>query len=616
MKTELRHIGLFVAIIGVGLCAGHTKLYRFFSTNIACNGTETCIDTEAEVIVNNTPDKPLPENNDDDKSDALTTETEEETKAPDAPTAAPADYSKSINSEIADLSTEQFDDKSKSASVVKLVDKGVEFLKKNGTVKAFHTFASNKDFVVGELYLFVFDTQGVCLCHGQDNSLIWKNLWDLKSIYGDLIVQQIIREGLTPSNNGWTSYEWRGATKVSYVKQVTQGDKIYIVGAGYYPHSKSSSVQNLVKSAVELFNFSIKNKQSPTEVFSAMGYPLGRFIQGDLYLYALSFDGVHVAHGDIPGLIGTNGLNYRDANGKLVNQEIIKRLKEKASGGIWVEYMSKNAPKKTYAQKVVDETGKEYFIACGFYPTANRRKVVELVKRGYQYMKGNGKTQAAKMFSRTNDFLYGDLCLAVYDLKGLCIAHGCNPDIVGTSRWDAQDDAGEYYVREMINESQNGPTWIDYKSRNSFKATYVERISLGTDEYIISCGIFPLSKFEKMYLLARSGIDYLKNNQEEKAYESFVDPSSKFCRGDLFVFAIDSNGVCFSYGPEQRDLIWRNLLSMKDDTGKQFVKTIINHTSRGAGTITYTLHGMKYLMYAEPVQKNDSTVIVGSGYFL
>lgn len=614
MKTQVRYIGLLVTIIGVGLCAGHASLSRFLSSHIACNnGLQTDMETEAEIIVAETTEQ-----------EPTVAETEspqlEDEQGPAKKRtvkARPSAVEKSsTTTDIADLATEPFDNKIKGKAVVNLVEKGIDFLTKNSAVKAFQAFNSNKDFVLGELYIFVFDPQGVCLSHGQDNALLWKNLYELKSVYGTPVIQQIINEGLNPTNNGWTSYEWRGATKVSYVKKVVKGDKTYIIGSGYFPHSKQSSVENLVRSAVELFNTTIKNNKPKEDVFSAMGYPLGRFISGDLYLYALAFDGVHVAHGDIPGLIGTNGLNYRDANGKMVNQEIIQKLKSKASGGIWVEYFSKNAPKKAYAERVIDEKGKEYFIACGFYPTADRRKVVDLVKRGYQYMKGNGKTQATKVFSQTNDFIFGDLYLTVYDLKGVCIANGRYPQMIGTNRWDVKDESGEFYIRQIIEKSNNGPSWTDYKSHNSFKATYTERIALGTDEYIITCGIYPLSKFEKMYLLARSGIDYLKNNTEEQAYSAFVDGESKFVRGDLFVFAVDSTGICFSYGPDERDLIWHNLMSMRDDTGKQFIKTLINHTTRGAGTITYTLRRMKHIVYAEPVQKNDKTIIVGSGYFL
>ena len=56
---------------------------------------------------------------------------------------------------------------------------------------------------------------------------------------------------------------------------------------------------------------------------------------GDVYLYAVDFSGQMMANGDRPGLIGTNVLNVKDAEGKFVNQEIINKLKN-STEGIWI----------------------------------------------------------------------------------------------------------------------------------------------------------------------------------------------------------------------------------------------------------------------------------------
>ena len=299
----------------------------------------------------------------------------------------------------------------------------------NSADKAFNAFTHDKRFVKGELYLLVIDIskhdQGIIVAEGQEKSLIWQDLYNLRDTYGTYIVRAIIDKA--KQGGGWVTYQWRNATKDSYVKQVKKGNKTYVIGAGYYPHSKPDAVVNLVKSAVSLFN-QVKAAGHPKdEAFSTISYPLGRFVYGDLYLYALDFNGTVYAHGDLPGLIGVNDWNYKDATGKYVNQEIISKLKNSEFGsGIWMDYMSKNAPKRAYAEKVVDSQGKLFFIACGYYPTADRAQVIELVKKGYVYMKGNGRSAATKAFSdkRSNTFRYGDLYLFVYDLKGLTIAHG------------------------------------------------------------------------------------------------------------------------------------------------------------------------------------------------
>ena len=130
------------------------------------------------------------------------------------------------------------------------------------------------------------------------------------------------------AGGGWVTYQWRNATKVSYVKSFTKDGKEYVIGAGYYPHSKRDIVIGLVKAAVAYFNdVVIKKGFLVDEVFSTLSYPAGRFVMGDLYLYAVDFNGQMMANGDRPGLIGTNVLNVKDAEGKFVNQEIINSLK-------------------------------------------------------------------------------------------------------------------------------------------------------------------------------------------------------------------------------------------------------------------------------------------------
>ena len=64
-----------------------------------------------------------------------------------------------------------------------------------------------------------------------------------------------------------------------------------------------------------------------------------------------------------------------------VNQEIIAKLKE-SQEGIWLEYRSKNARKMAYAEKVADNKGNNYFIACGYYPDVDRNQVINLVRQG------------------------------------------------------------------------------------------------------------------------------------------------------------------------------------------------------------------------------------------
>lgn len=514
---------------------------------------------------------------------------------------------------------EDFDIEAKRAATIKLVEQGIDFLTKNSEDKAFNALSHDKRFVNGDLSLFVFDctkdAEGICVANGQETPLLWQNLYNLKDTYGTYVVQAII--ATARQGGGWVTYQWRNATKISYVKQLVKGDKTYVIGSGYYPHSKVDAVVNLVKGAVALFNQTLTSGGSKDEAFSTFSYPLGRFVYGDLYLYALDFKGIQVAHGDLPGLIGTNSWDYRDANGKLVNQEIIARLKDTEVGtGVWIEYVSKNANKRAYAEKIKDREGNYYFVACGYYPAADREQAVSLVKKGYTYMKGVGVGQAAKAFSdkHSKDFIFGDLYLTVYDLKGMCVADGGNPENINTNFFDARDEDGEYYVRSLIKKAQDGGGWVDAKLKNSFRSLYVEKIDVGIGSFAICTGLYPVSKYETMVLLAKSGIGYIKTNALAQALSECVKPNGKFIRGDLSLFVFDLNGICLAYGDDY-DLIWRNLININDDDGRPFVKLFINNAKRGAGSISYKLNGVKKTAYVEQVEQNGGTFIVGSSFY-
>lgn len=508
-----------------------------------------------------------------------------------------------------------FNEATKRKEAIALVESGIDYLKNHTPFEAFQEFTRNKEFTNGELYLVVFETNGVCLAHGQETDLVWKNLINMQGDYGAFIIQDLLKKA--HDGGGWIDYRWRNATKNAYVKEVTVGDKAYIISTGYYPHSQEDIVINMVKSAVSLFNNDIKEGHPKEEALSTFSYPLGQFVFGDLYLYALDFQGLQVAHGGNPGLIGTRALNYKDANGKYVNQEIIKKLKESAGNGIWIEYLSNNAPKKAYAEKVVDAKGKEYFIACGYYPDESRKNVEELVRRGYQYMKTNGKTEAAREFNNKNgkEFRYGDLSLFVYDLQGNVVANGENPTFVGQNHFDLKDDDGNFYVRELIKKAQNGGGSIEYKIKKSFKSSYVELIDLGIEKFVIGSGIYPISKDETMMLIAKSAAGYLKSSETEEAFREFVKKDGSFIRGDLSIFAFDEHGICYAHGDDY-NLIWRNLMGAKDDNGKAYIQEFINTAKAGAADLSYIVNGKTKRVHIEPVTKNNTLYVVGSEYYI
>ncbi len=97
--------------------------------------------------------------------------------------------------------------------------------------------------------------------------------------------------------------------------------------------------------------------------------PKGQFVKGDVYIAVLAFDGVIMAHGGNPGLVGKSLFDQKDpTTGKYFVKEMIEIAKTKGSG--WLEYnwvnpvTKKIQPKKAWIARV---EGEDYFVNCGAY---------------------------------------------------------------------------------------------------------------------------------------------------------------------------------------------------------------------------------------------------------
>ena len=159
---------------------------------------------------------------------------------------------KELDTQQLSSDTADFDVEAKRKAVEQLVKRGAEYFNTHTIADTCNRFTHTKDFILGELYLYLFDYDGRCYAHGQQADLVWKNLHDLRDTFGSYIIQLMIEKA--KSGGGWVNYQWRDAAKVSYIMPVEKDGKPYLVGAGYYPHSKSDAVINLVKGAVTYFN--------------------------------------------------------------------------------------------------------------------------------------------------------------------------------------------------------------------------------------------------------------------------------------------------------------------------------------------------------------------------
>jgi cytochrome c len=122
-------------------------------------------------------------------------------------------------------------------------------------------------------------------------------------------------------------------------------------------------------------------------------------------------------------------------------------------------------------------------------------EAIAMVKRVQQQFKGDGPELTFRAVSDKSVKKYHDRDLYpfIYDLKGLCVAHGARPALIGKSLIDLKDQDGRYLIREMVRIAEGpGVGWVDYKWPNPItnkiedKSSYIEKMG----DYFVGVGIY------------------------------------------------------------------------------------------------------------------------------
>lgn len=92
-----------------------------------------------------------------------------------------------------------------------------------------------------------------------------------------------------------------------------------------------------------------------------------QFKDRDLYIFVVQFDGMAMAHGVNPKLVGKNMADLKDSDGKFFIKEFIEVAKTKGKG--WVDYKWPNPVTKALDDKTsyVERVDDNSFVACGVY---------------------------------------------------------------------------------------------------------------------------------------------------------------------------------------------------------------------------------------------------------
>lgn len=138
-------------------------------------------------------------------------------------------------------------------------------------------------------------------------------------------------------------------------------------------------------------------------------------------------------------------------------------------------------------------------LACGVVlaQADSNAKAEALVKEAVVFAKKQGKDKLLEATTAPTGQFHlkkgDDLYLFIYNLSGLCVAHGAKAMLVGLSRYDAKDPDGKFYVREFISIAKTkGKGWTSYKypdpknGKIELKTTFVTL----HDDLIICAGAY------------------------------------------------------------------------------------------------------------------------------
>ena len=120
-----------------------------------------------------------------------------------------------------------------------MVDRAIEHVRKVGPEKAFADFSDkeNKEWHVKDVYLFCYNAKNVNTCHGANEKLIGKDLSEMKTPDGQLLIKTM-NELVAKKGSGWIEYDWphpqtkKTEHKQAVVKKLPSGEGF--LGAGIY----------------------------------------------------------------------------------------------------------------------------------------------------------------------------------------------------------------------------------------------------------------------------------------------------------------------------------------------------------------------------------------------
>ena len=259
-----------------------------------------------------------------------------------------------------DLTQYQFKE---TRDLVSFINEAAELFSEKGK-DAFVEFAKkDSKWFSDTRYIFIYDLSGVCVFHPVLKELVGKNQLGLTDINGKPIGQFIHAiASNTKKPYGWIHYLWAEqgdifpSWKNAYIVGVKGPDgNTYAIGSGIYNiRTEITFVTDIVDSAAKLIQST--GKESYINFIDKASI----FYFNDTYIFVQTLDGKLLVDPSYPTNIGRNVIDFKDFTGKLIIQEMLKKLKKEdvvRISYLWPAPGQTNPSKKIlYARKVLSGT--------------------------------------------------------------------------------------------------------------------------------------------------------------------------------------------------------------------------------------------------------------------
>ena len=210
------------------------------------------------------------------------------------------------------------------------------------------------------------------------------------------------------------------------------------VSAKTYIKSRGYVAYNIVQNIYEQ-NKALRSDAEIQKIIVDVLMPI-RFNDGSGYLFINSLSGENILHPTYPSFDGQNIINLQDSRDEYIVKKEFELLREKGEGfvtGYWPKPVTDSTKdfKKTIFVKLFKPY--DWSIGTGLYVDDIEKQI------------------KAKLIGQINNIRFGkNGYVFVCDWKGVSIAHGEQPDLIGTNLWEYEDSRGTKTSQGLIAASK------------------------------------------------------------------------------------------------------------------------------------------------------------------